>query len=243
MFTPKFNGGPADLVPATGIPRQSFEALRDFDTCTIANAIERCGVRLRNEGFTKPGLQWFTPFCNRLLGFAATCRVRSSDPPMTGDSYFEGTDWWAAIETLPSPRVVVIEDLEPEAVGASVGAVHAAILKAFHCDGVITNGAVRDLTQVDRMHFAMFARYAAVSHSYVHLVDYGTEVKIFGLPVKSGDLVLADCHGAIVIPLEIIEDLPRVASEIRAHEQRIIDICESPEFSPEKLMDTIRSKR
>jgi biotin carboxyl carrier protein len=31
-----------------------------FDTCTIANAIEHFKVRLRNEGFTRPGLRCVT---------------------------------------------------------------------------------------------------------------------------------------------------------------------------------------
>src|SRR6516165_11995280 len=98
---------------------ESFEAIRQFDTCTIANAIEQFRVRLRNEGFTRPGLQCVTGGSPRLLGYAATFRVRSADPPMSGNAHLDRTDWWEAIGHLPIPRIAVIQDLDVSAVGAS----------------------------------------------------------------------------------------------------------------------------
>jgi 4-hydroxy-4-methyl-2-oxoglutarate aldolase len=219
-----------------------LEAIQQFDTCTIANAIEQFGVRLRNEGFTRPGLRCVTLSNTRLLGYAATSKVRSSDPPATGGSYLDRTDWWAVIDRLPLPRIAVIQDLDPEpGIGASVGEVHAAILKALHCAGAITNGAVRDLPAVSRLEFPMFAPFVAVSHSYMHLVDYGEPVEILGLAVQAGDLLYADCHGVISIPLEIAAELPEVAARIRSKEQRIVQICLSSDFSTERLLNAIRS--
>ena len=62
----------------------------------------------------------------------------------------------------------------------------------------------------------------------------GQPVKIFGLEIRSGDLLYADCHGVVSIPHEIVAELPAAAAKIREHEQRIIDICRSPGFSLEK---------
>jgi regulator of RNase E activity RraA len=224
----------------TGIPAL-LEQFREFDTCTIANAIERLGVRLRNEGYTRPGLQCVTGGYPCVLGYAATCQVRSSDPPMSGRSHFEHTDWWSAIERLQPPRIVVIQDLESDtSQGSLVGEVHAAILKAFQCVAVVTDGAVRDIPGVRNLNFPMFARKVAVSHSYAHVVEHGQPVRIFGLQIRSGDLLMVDCHGAISIPHEIAPEIPKVAAQIRAHERRIIDLCESPDFSVERLLQAIR---
>jgi regulator of RNase E activity RraA len=66
--------------------------------------------------------------------------------------------------------------------------VHVAILKAFRCEAIITNGAMRDVPGVSRMQVPMFGRYTAVSHAYAHLVDHGTPVEIFGLQIRPGDL-------------------------------------------------------
>ncbi len=224
------------------LPSQILEAIRQFDTCNIANAIERFGVRLRNEGYTRPGLQCLTGGFPRLLGYAATARIRSSDPPMTGSHYSDRTDWWAGIQSLPAPRIAVIQDLHAESgLGSVVGEVHAAVLKALQCEGVITNGTARDIPAVARMQFPVFARAAAVSHSYTHIVDYGQPVRIFGLEVRPGDLLLADCHGVVSIPHEIAAQLPEMAARIRVQEQRIIDFCQSPGFSAEGLLEVIKT--
>jgi regulator of RNase E activity RraA len=232
------------METAQALPHNTFEAIQQFDTCTIANAIERFRVRLRNVGFTLPGLRCVTADSPRLLGYAATCRVRSADPPMSGNAYVDRTDWWESIGRLPAPRIAVFQDLDAAAGEASaVGEVHAAILQALQCAGVITNGAVRDIPGVRRMHFPMFAPAVSVSHAYMHVVDFGAPVEIFGLSIRSGDLLYADIHGVVSIPLEIAARIPQTASEIRAEEREIIGLCQSPEFSLEKLLQTVQAKR
>jgi len=234
---------PLPLAPQMPALPPALEAIRQFDTCTIANAIERFGVRLRNQGYTRPGLQCVTGGFASLLGYAATFLVRGADPPMARAAYPDRTDWWSSIQELPEPRIAVFQDLDAGQGGAStVGEVHAAILKAFHCVGVITDGSVRDIPAVAAMGFPMFARSASVSHAYTHIVEYGGKVVILGLRICSGDLLYADCHGVISVPVEVAADVPRVAAEIRAHERRIIDLCQSPEFSPEKLAEVVKLK-
>jgi 4-hydroxy-4-methyl-2-oxoglutarate aldolase len=226
----------------TMLSPSQLEAIQQFDTCTIANAIEQFRVRLRNQGFTRPGLRCVTNGAASVLGYAATSRVRSSSPPMTGTAYIERTDWWANIDRLPVPRIAVIQDIDhAPGGGACVGEVHAAILKALHCTGVITNGAVRDLPAVSKLDFPMFAPFVTVSHAYMHSVDYGEPVEILGLQIRAGDLLYADCHGVVSIPLDIAAELPEAAARIRSKEQRIVQVCMSPDFSTEKLLNAIRS--
>src|ERR1035438_9405577 len=180
------------------LPRSTLDAIRQFDTCSIANAIEHFSVRLRNEGFTRPGLQCVTGGSPRILGDAATCSVRSAEPPMSGNAYADRTDWWETIGLLPVPRIAIFQDLDAPTSGAStIGEVHAAVLKALQCEGMVTNGSVRDIPGVSRMEFPMFASTVSVSHAYMHVVDFGAPVEIFGLPVRFGDLLYADVHGVV----------------------------------------------
>jgi regulator of RNase E activity RraA len=146
------------------------------------------------------------------------------------------------MERLPAPRIAAIQDVDPEpGRGSAVGEVHSAILKAFKCRGVVTNGAVRDLPAVSRLGFPLFAPLVTVSHSYMHMVDYGQPVEILGLQVRPGDLLYADCHGVISIPVEIAASLPEVAERIRSKERRIVQVCLAPDFSAERLLQAIRS--
>ncbi len=220
---------------------EQFEAIRRFDICTIADAIECFDVRLRNEGFTRPGLRPVTNPDERILGYAVTFRVKSSDPPMTQGRFSDRTDWWSAIERLPRPRVALFETLDEDSgKGACIGDVHGAILKAFGCEGVITNGSVRDVPGLKKLGLPVFAKSVTVSHSFMHILDFGTPVEIFGLPVSQGDLLYVDCHGMLTIPIGIAAKLPEVAERISRKDQSIIELCHSPDFSSEKLQQALR---
>src|SRR5260370_20272828 len=181
--------GSGRIVPLRGFlghprARNQLDAIKQFDTCSLSNAIEEFGLRLRNEGFTKPGLKCIFPELGPMLGYAVTSRIKTSDPPLTGASYYDRNDWWELMLKGPAPHVAVMHEIDPNpGIGASIGEVHGSILQALQCVGVVTDGAVRDLTAVRAMRFPMFARYVSVSHAYVHMVDFGRPVEINGLQI------------------------------------------------------------
>ena len=66
---------------------------------------------------------------------------------MTHRCYYDRMDWWTYVASLPEPRVMVLQDVDPQpGVGAFVGEIHATIGRALKCVGCVTNGAVRDLS-------------------------------------------------------------------------------------------------
>ena len=224
------------------LSQDQLDAILQYDTCTIANAIECFGVRLRNEGFTRPGLGCVTGTDRRILGYAATFRVRTSEPPVTGGKFGDRTDWWNVIEGLPCPKIAVFQNVDADSgSGACVGEVHAAILKAFGCSGVVTDGSVRDIDGLVKLDFPVFAPSISVSHSYMHIVEIGAPVDILGLSVKQGDLIYADRYGVLAIPIEIAAQLPTVAACIRHNDRNIIKFCQSGDFSAEGLQQMIAS--
>jgi 4-hydroxy-4-methyl-2-oxoglutarate aldolase len=239
----KQNHGEAPASPVQMPTQEQLDEILQFDTCAISNAIEYFGVRLRNEGFTCPGLSCMTGADERILGYAATFRVRSTDPPVIGGRFADRTDWWSTIESLPRPRIAVFENINGEpGGGACTGEVHVAMLKAFGCKGLITDGMVRDLPGIRKLGLPVFAKSLTVSHSYLHIVDFGTPVEIMGLEVHSGDLLYADCHGVLNIPIEIVAELPAVAERILRENKAIIEVCQSPDFSPAKLLNALNKR-
>lgn len=199
-------------------------------------------MRLRNEGYTHAGIQCMFPELPPMLGYAATSHIKCSNPPVTGPHYyFDRTDWWYLMNKLPAPHVAVIQDVdENRGLGASVGEVHASILKALDCVGVVTDGSIRDLPAVRAMHFPIFAHGVAASHAYVHMIDVGAPVEICGLKISSGDLLYGDCHGVVSIPNDIAGEVAAMAEKLSHRERKVIDLCRSPEFSIEKLRTAIR---
>jgi len=224
------------MVQEPPVPEHVLQALRGLDTCVVSNAIETFDVRLRNIGFADARIRCVFNDLPPMVGYAATARLRSGDPPMAGRFYRDRTDWWNSILQMPAPRVVVLEDLDkPPGVGAFLGDMHAAILKALGCVGFVTDGAVRDLPRVHDLGFPLFAGSVAVSHAYAHIFEFGSTIKVGGLEVKPGDLLHGDQHGILTVPTRIAAEVPAVASRLRESEKKVIDFCESKEFSVNRL--------
>lgn len=221
---------------------EQIDALKRLDTCTVANAIETFAIRLRNEGYAEPSLRSIFPEMPPMVGYAVTVRIRCSNPPPTVNrGYVERTDWWNHVLTMPAPRVVVIEDVDEKCgAGAFVGEVHAHILQALGCVGVLTNGTVRDVPAIQAIGMPLFATAPAVSHAYVHVVEFGCDVEIAGLTIRPGDLLHGDCHGVLNVPAEIAGEIPAVAARLLAKEREVIDLCHSPNFSVDRLRAAVK---
>jgi 4-hydroxy-4-methyl-2-oxoglutarate aldolase len=224
---------------------EQLDELRELSTCVTASAIEPFGVRLSNAGFADSTVRCQFGDLPPVVGYAATARIRSQDPPMGGDRYFyyDRPDWWKNILTIPPPRVAVIEDVDhPSGSGAFVGVVHAQILKALGCIAVVTNGAVRDISDIQATGFQLFASNVAVSHAYAHLFDFGGTVRVGGLSIAPGDLVHGDLHGVQTIPLEVADRVPAMARDILERRKRLIELCRSPDFSLETLQKLMKEQ-
>jgi len=234
---------PSDTPHTAGPSEKDLEGIRRYDTCTVSNAIERFDVRLRNEGFANGSIHCrFRDFAP-MLGHAVTARIHTSAPPMTGQCYYDRVDWWRYVTTIPEPRVIVLQDADhPPGIGAFVGEIHAQIALALGCVGCVTNGAVRDLPAIRAIGFHLFSGCLSVSHAYAHIVDFGQPVEIGGLKIHPADLLHGDRHGVQSVPLSIAAQVPKVASELLAEERQLIDLCQSPEFSMDKLASVIQQR-
>jgi len=218
-----------------------LEELRALSTCVVASAIEAFGVRLRNRGFSDSRLHCMFPEQPAAVGYAATARLRASDPPMEGHSYYDRGDWWNSLLKIPAPRIVVIEDVDTTpGLGAFVGEVHANILLALGCVAMVTNGAVRDLPEVRQSGLQLFAGNVSVSHAYAHVFDFGGTVEIAGLTVHPGELIQGDLHGVQTIPREIAARVPVKAREIMKSRKELTRMCRSHDFSIANLIHKVK---
>jgi 4-hydroxy-4-methyl-2-oxoglutarate aldolase len=222
------------------LPALTIEQLSDFDTCTVSNAIEQFDVRTRNEGFVHGSIHCMFPEMKPAVGYAVTATIRSSMTPVAGRCYYDRPDWWSYVASMPEPRFIVLQDVdESPGLGALIGEIHANICVALNCCAFLTNGAVRDLPGVRAAGFQAFAGSTSVSHAYAHVVEFGQPVAIGGLLIHPGDVLHGDRHGVVCVPPQIAADVPRVAAEILAEEQELIDYCHSREFSLEQLINKL----
>ncbi len=220
-----------------------IDALRKISSPSIANAIETFNVRPRNQGFISSEIRCLFPELGPLVGHAVTAVIRAEPQPLEGhrSSTF---GWWDYVLSIPAPRVIVVHDLdEPRGQGAQWGEVQANIHKALGAVGTITDGSVRDLDEVRALGFQFAAAHVSVSHAYVHMVDFGLPVKLGGLWVKPGDLIHCDQHGAVTIPPDLVPKVADAVRRVEADERKIIEVCQSREFSADKLKELYKQIR
>lgn len=208
----------------TILSAEQLEELRNFDTPTISNAIERFNIRPLTEGFMGPEIKCILPYERPIVGYACTARISAMRPPTDAQKEM-ALAYYAKVKDTPRPAITVIEDMDPRPIGSFWGEVQGSIHKALGCAGVVTNGGVRDLDEVQKLQFGYFASCVLVSHAYVHLEAYDCPVSVGGLTVRPGDLLHADKHGVIVIPHEIAPMLADACRKAQWAEEPVIHGC------------------
>jgi len=212
------------------ISTETFEKLKAIDSATVANAIEKFGVRPDTWGFTGPDIRCLFPELGVMFGYAVTSIMGAREAGESG--WRQGwLDYTQAIEDSPKPAVAVIEDfaLWPMQ-GALVGEVMATVMKSLGAVGCLTNGAVRDLDQVREMGFHYHAKGVIVSHGMVKFHAVQRPIRLGRLEVNPGDLVHGDVNGVVVIPPDIADEIPAAAQSILDREAEILEVAKAPGF-------------
>jgi regulator of RNase E activity RraA len=207
-------------------PTQSqLEFLQSIDTPTVCNLVEAVAPERRGFGYTVKHLHCPFPELPPIVGFAKTVTFKAKHTVPLGQANYmqKRLDYLDYVAGKPQPGIMVMEDLDGEHVGygAFWGEVQSNIHKALGCLGVVTNGSIRDIPMI-APGFQMLAGSIVPSHAYVHVVEFGVEVNVHGMAAKSGDLVHADRHGAIVVPVDKIDIMKATLAELAAREAKII---------------------
>jgi regulator of RNase E activity RraA len=203
--------------------------LCQYDTPTISNVIELFGVRPRNTGYMDSRIRACFPEMGPIAGYAATATIRTAFPRAEGSVYATLDEQVRRFAEIPGPPVVVFQDLDDPAAGATFGEIMCATYQAFGAVGLVTSGAARDLDQVRRLGFPVFSNGAICSHGYSHIVSLDVPVRVGGLAVHPGDLLHADANGVTSIPLEIAAEVAEVATEYVAAEAVVLDYLKTGE--------------
>jgi len=224
-------------MPETLTTRQ-FEFLRSIDTPTVCNLIEIVAPHRRGFGYTVKHLHCPFPELPPMVGYAKTVKIKAKDAFKAGDTSYmsKRMDYLDYVASEPRPSISLIEDTDGEDVGygAFWGEVQTNVHKALGVLGVVTNGSVRDIPMVAKG-FQMLAGLIAPSHAFVRIEEFGTPVNIHGMEAKSGDLIHADQHGAVVVPADKVDELMKALEGLTEREARIIEAANDPNVTVEKL--------
>lgn len=182
--------------------------LKRWNTPTIYNGWEQITKSdAGKDGFNLEETTDFMPQMGPMVGYAVTVVIEPGNPvhmqkPNVWEEYRE------YIASVPGPKIVVVQDLDkPATYGSFWGEVNSNVHRALGCVGTITDGAIRDLDEMNNAGFKALARRLSVGHAYSTPVKWNCEVEVFGRKIQPGQLIHADKHGFLVIPEEDIENL------------------------------------
>jgi regulator of RNase E activity RraA len=164
---------------------------------------------------------------------AIGCRAQAAGGdlrPLATPAYLVGrartTLWVDIAQADPDPYALelrAVDALAPDdvfvaAAGASMrsgiwGELLSTAARHRGCAGAVIDGAARDVAAIRSMGFPVFARGACPldSRDRQRVVDIDVAVEIGGARVRSGDLVLADEDGVVVVPREVEDEALRRA--------------------------------
>ena len=199
----------------------NLNILTKVDTPTISNALDLFRGDRSAEGFTKFPVVCSNEKLKPIVGIAKTAKIKASiksslTPEKLNDirlNYYE----YMSINTDKSfGNICVIEDIDwPNPIGAFWGEVNVSLHKGLNLKG-LANGI-------------------GPSHAYVHVVEYNTDVNLFGLKIKPNDIIHADQHGAVIIPRDALKILPKAIEFMKEKEEIIIKASKEKDFNFDKL--------
>ena len=215
-----------------------LEALRQFDSPTVSNAIEHFKARDPVRGFASMELRCQFPDLKPMVGYAVTCTADTTTPgdnrPMNLGQVLD------VVQASPKPAVLVIKHTGPDRLRtAFVGDMFCATLQKLGAVGVVTDGGNRDRRGIRQRTpgFQIFSPGWVVSHGYGVYLDLNVTVSICGLTIQPGDLLHGDESGLLTIPLEIANGVLDQAKLIREREIAFFEYLQSSEYTYEGLLN------
>jgi 3-hexulose-6-phosphate synthase/6-phospho-3-hexuloisomerase len=147
----------------------------------------------------------------KMAGPAATLRVHPADVLMVAK----------AVALSPPGRVLVI-DGQGELNTALWGSIITLGARRKGLAGVVIDGAIRDLAEIRRDPFPVFARAVVPNAGGAeYRGEFGVPVQCGGMVVNPGDWVVGDLDGVVVIPARRVQEALEGAERLKKVEKRI----------------------
>lgn len=157
---------------------------------------------------------------SRAIGRARTVRFAPSLTDDPADPYRDAID---VIDGIAAGQLVVIATDESDD-SAFWGELFSAAALGAGAAGVITDGNLRDTDRIAGLGFPAFSRSRRPVdfRARMRIVDIDEPVRLGGVEIRRGDLVMADDDGVVVVPHAHEEIVLGLARERAARESTVL---------------------
>lgn len=202
-------------------PRLAQEIIEGFHalaTPNVADALDRHGIK----GMPR-GLMPLYPTCKKLVGPAATMKLLPLGASTTARTTSPVLGTLEAI-VAGRPGDVLVIDFDGNADVNSMGGVAGATAKHHGLVGCVSDGVARDIEEYRDLDFPMYGKgYITTSiRNRCVFGGHSEDVALSGVRVRPGDLIMADWSGTVVVPHERVEEILKLATELKQIEDNVI---------------------
>jgi len=191
------------------IPRPTdpsiFERLKNYGTPALSDGLNKFNTLSPDIKPVAEGI--------RVAGPAFTVRLRPGDNLMLHKAI-----------GLAQPGDVIVVDTCGSGSNSIMGDLMATAAFSKGIAGIIIDGGIRDVEEIQEKKFPVFARYITPA---VGDKDGPGEINLpiscGGVPVLPGDYVVADSNGVVVIPPHLVEEIAAGTEKKLAYEAKRMD--------------------
>lgn len=193
-------------------PDEMIARLEQLDTCAVSDGIDSLGLDDR----VLDGVHRLST-SRRLVGRVITVQLGPADG--TPSDRHLGT---TAIDAADGDTVIVLGGGRVDAGGWGGLLSRAAVCRGVR--GVIVDGGVRDVDEAIELDFAVFGRSGAprTARGRVKEITTGSPIDIGPVTITTGDYVIADGTGVVVVPADAAEAVVSAAERLVALERLIV---------------------
>ena len=212
-------------MPASILTPELKKKINSVSTATLSSVLRKKGfnnVSIDGLQSTRPG--------KRMLGLARTLRYIANREDLFEKFGGGFNAQKRAIESVGPDEVLVMEARGEKGTG-TVGDILAIRAQLRGCEGIVTDGGVRDVAAVSALDMPT---YFANPHPAVlgrRHVPWDTDITITcgGCAVQPGDVIVGDADGVLVIPPHLIDDVVDAAIVQEAEEEFILAMVKKGE--------------
>jgi regulator of RNase E activity RraA len=189
----------------------SLAALCDISTATITTVLLKKGIRNAYMRGPKP----LVAGTGRMVGPAFTMRfIPAREDLAVPEAWASPRSTRAAIEDMPQ-NCIAVADARGVTEAAIFGDILVARMAKRGVTALVTDGTMRDAEGVAATGLPVWCTGAAAPSSVAGHIFTGWQEPIGcgGVAVFPGDIIVADGDGAVVVPIALVDEIARLATE------------------------------
>jgi regulator of RNase E activity RraA len=232
-FTPEQLRQGVTLYPNKGLPDQDpmplvkrFEGLRTTDVLDALQAVGLQGRGVMDKTIRPLWRDYTDKVAHRFYGVAITYQYLPTNKPPAGKMPYEEFKKWHshwyrtyAPETfaqLIRPGHAVVIDAQGIEDTGFVGSNNTLNWYSRGMTGVVTNGNCRDTDELILERIPVYTKYqgGGTRPGRIESGAINVPIVVGGVLVRPGDVIVGDGDGVVVVPIEHVEEVLRIAHDI-----------------------------